>query len=130
MIYGAQERPAPTMADIPFIRAFAVRHPSAGTESVRKFYERLEELEQKSTTGKYASANGIKLDPSERLSKAEAAKLKQLRRINRKMSDLRKRIRTIYASKLSPESKRQRIDALETQIVRLARTAIRIRRAA
>lgn len=31
--------PTPTLADIPFVKAFAVRYPSATTESIQKFYD-------------------------------------------------------------------------------------------
>jgi len=118
--------PAPQMADLPFLRAFAVRYPSASTESVTKFYQRMEELERKSATQKFARDNGVKISKGEGLVGGEAAELKWIRSVNKRMSALRKQIRNITASKaLDPQEKRRRIDTANIQIVKLARQAIK-----
>jgi hypothetical protein len=36
-------KPADTLADIPFVRAFVARHPSMGAESVQRFYDNYDE---------------------------------------------------------------------------------------
>ena len=41
-----QVKPSKTLADIPFIKAFVVRHPSASTQSITDFYSRSTEAEK------------------------------------------------------------------------------------
>ena len=114
------------MADLPFLRAFAVRYPSASTESVTKFYERMEELEQKAATQKFARDNGVTISKGEGLIGGELMELTRLRQINKRMSVLRRQIRNITVSKaLNPQEKRRRIDNANIQIVKLARQAVK-----
>ena len=118
--------PAPHISDLPVMRAFTGRYPSSNSESVHKFYERLEELEGKKGTAKFAWDNGIELDPDERLTPAENFELAHLTKINTQMSEARKNILAIQRHKtMSPRLKRERIDALNTEIIRLARAAMR-----
>lgn len=39
-------KPADTLADIPFVRAFVIRHPSMGAESIQRFYDQYDEAQK------------------------------------------------------------------------------------
>jgi hypothetical protein len=50
-------KPADTLADIPFVRAFVIRHPSMGAESIQRFYDNYDEVSRYLKT-----INGLKKD--------------------------------------------------------------------
>ena len=82
----------------------------------------IEGFETYEDTTRFAAGNGVSIDADERITPAEDFELKRLRKISWQMSNLRKQSREFYANKtMSPELKRQRLDDLQTRIVRLAR---------
>lgn len=50
--------PVATLADIPFIKAFVVRYPSAGAQPIQDFYDRFESKMQVLNTMKYLTKSG------------------------------------------------------------------------
>ena len=104
----APEKPTSTMADIPGVRAFAVR-TTGSTESMQKFYDRLADLDQHKASEVFGKKYRGRI-PLERMKPAERREYDILRKAQRRMSGLSIRIRQIEASKLSGEEKRDQID--------------------
>lgn len=118
---GAPEPPAGTMADIPGVRAFALRWPTGQAQSIQGFYDRLNELETKKETAKYGkrypgtTAGALKLTPQ------EGQELLRLKMSRKQMGNLSQKIRKVSASTASPEIKREKIDKYMLQMLNIAR---------
>lgn len=114
---GAAEtvpRPATGLEQAPIAKAFLGRTISGSTESLDRFYERLDELTRKSNSAKKKGG-----------SFAEAGELLRFRSTQRRISDLTARRRAIEEDPaMSPEQKRQEIDQINLLITNLARTAL------
>jgi len=117
------EPPSPTMADIPGLRAFAVRFPSGQAESVRKLYDRLNELEEKSSAQRFARRYPGRIEP-ERLSGSEGSELRLFRLASRRLQSINAEIRRVTTSNMAPDAKRQRIDGLYRQMIEHSKTAL------
>lgn len=102
--------PTDTLADIPFIKAFAIRTPSAGSESIAKFYERYAQEAETLYTIKQLAKEG---DPASALREFQIAggSLVNLDMVQKTLSGRGALIRAIYRNpSLSPDEKRQLID--------------------
>ena len=117
------ERPTPTMADIPGIRAFAVRKTGAG-ESMQRFYDRLAELDQKDAAERFARRYRGSIKP-ERMTSAERREYDLLSWAQREMSSISTKLRRVEFSKLSAQAKRKRIDELSLQRRKIAADTMR-----
>ena len=104
----APEKASKTMADIPGLRAFAVRSTGA-TQSMQKFYDRLADLDQKAAVEAFAKKYRGRID-MERMAPAERREYNILRKAQRRMSEVSTRIRRVESSKLSGDEKREQID--------------------
>ena len=123
----APEKPTRTMADIPGVRAFAVRS-TGSTESMQKFYDRLADLDQLSASEVFGKKYRGRI-PLERMKPAERREYAILRKAQRRMSDLSIRIRQIEASKRPGEEKREQIDKWSARRSEIAaRTMGRLRK--
>ena len=123
----APEKPTRTMADIPGVRAFAVRS-TGSTESMHKFYDRLADLDQLSASEVFGKKYRGRI-PLERMKPAERREYAILRKAQRRMSDLSIRIRQIEASKRPGEEKREQIDKWSARRSEIAaRTMGRLRK--
>jgi len=107
------------------IRAFAVRFPGSQSESVRRFFDRLGELEKKAATVRFAERFPGRIDGVGELSAAEANELDLLRKARRFISSLSTEVQRITASTLSPDEKRKRIDGLYREILQEAQEALK-----
>ena len=116
--------PTGTMADKPLLRAFAIRWPTGGAESVRQFYERLNELEMKLGTLKFEKRYPGRAPGASTLTPAEEAELKRLRNANKRMQRLSRAIRVVYSSKASPEEKRRQLDTYMLQMLEISRAVL------
>lgn len=103
-------KPAATVNDIPFVRAFVIRHPSSSPESVQRFYD-----EYKNRMEKYNSfkAMGKQMNIGEYNALTPYAAYGGLNAIYRGMSENSAAIRNIYNNpEMSADEKRQNIDQL------------------
>jgi hypothetical protein len=118
---GAPEPPSGTLADVPVLRAFATRWPTGQTQSIQKFYDRLQELEMKISTLRFEGKYPGRATGAPELTPQEDAELKRLRKANKGMRRLNQAIRVAYSSNDSPEQKRRRIDDYMLQMLEIAR---------
>lgn len=115
-------RPADTLTDIPFVRAFIARHPSSTSSSVQKWYEesakRMQYLKSYSIAGKNFDEESM-----EDLAKYQV--YKALNPIQNAMNQVTRQIRTIYKlPDMSADDKRQTIDSLYLVKIQLAKQGL------
>ena len=121
---GGPPLPSSTMADVPGLRAFAVRYPSGATQSVQDLYERLEDLDSKQAAWKVSLKNKEIEAPS--LTGPERSEHRKLRVASRRLQVIAKMIRRVQASeKMSSEEKREKLDELARKKIAIARKAVR-----
>lgn len=103
-------KPADTLSDIPFVKAFTVRHPSGGSESIQQFYERYNRSMRRYNSFKL---EGRRQNYQKQQDLALYAPYSGLNGIYRAMSEQSTAIRNIYNNPyLSADEKRQHIDQL------------------
>lgn len=115
-------RPADTLADIPFVRAFIARHPSSTSSSIQKWYEesakRMQYLKSYDIAGKNFDVASM-----ENLAKYQA--YKALNPIQNSINQVTRQIRTIYKlPDMSADEKRQTIDSLYLVKIQLAKQGL------
>lgn len=117
-----KEKPNDTLADMPFVKAFVIRYPSASSQHVSDFYERYDKSQTLLNT-----AEKLKKDQNfdEYLKFVEQHSLGtdfvQLRAIKEGLSTASSTARSIENSDLSGEEKAQLIEALYFQMSEMAR---------
>jgi hypothetical protein len=117
-------KPEQTLADIPVIRAFVVRNPSAGSEYITTFYDKYEKvnkifnsIDTLQKAGNFEEANKLLTNLP-----VEATVLKSTYRL---VQDLDKRVRDTYNSKfLSPNEKRQLIDEMYRNMIDISKYSL------
>jgi hypothetical protein len=117
-------KPEETLSDIPIIRAFVVRNPSAGSEYITTFYDKYDKVSKVFNTidrlqksGNFEEANKLLTNLP-----VEATILKSTYRL---VQDNDKRVRDIYNSKLfNPNEKRQLIDELYRQMIDISKYSL------
>jgi len=114
--------PTPTLADIPFIRAFAVRYPSAGTESIQKFYDEHERDKRYFDTW-MAKAKEGDADAMGRIEAAGGPRMfLRLDAIKDVLSEHSKLVRDVYKNpEIKAEEKRQLIDGLYYSMIEVGK---------
>ncbi|MHC2164182.1 LPD38 domain-containing protein [Bradyrhizobium ottawaense] len=112
--------PTPTLADIPVVKAFVVRYPSASTQSIQDFYDKHE------TTKAYydtwlAKAKEGDADAMARIQAAGGPIMfVRLDAIKDTLSEHSKLVRDIYKNPtIKPEEKRQLIDGLYFNMIQI-----------
>lgn len=111
--------PMKTLSDIPFVKAFVVRYPSASDQRVENFYDRFEQSQQVINT---ISALAHRGEPQaaleEMMVEQNSGLLVNLKGIQGGLSKISAEIRQINKDpSMKPEEKRQMIDSLyETMI--------------
>lgn len=124
--------PDPTLADIPLVRAFVARNPSANTESIRDFYEIYNEEKQFMDTGKFLLKNKRGEEGREWIIENSdlvltRSKLKLIETTAKRLGGLRNFIDEINNSRLlDPSEKRRRIDNAYRSMGRMAKGALNI----
>lgn len=123
---GVAERPvnpSATLADIPFVKAFVVRNPSANTDAIEKFYERTASAYQTLGTYKMLMQQG-KIDEAQAVLDGGRDVLK-LGQMHEAMANMRRSVRSIYENRdISPDEKRQLIDNIYGAMNQLAETGV------
>ena len=107
-------KPASTLADLPFIRSFVIRDPSASTQPIIDFYEKFAEFQiVQNNIALLAGEGNFEGLQKELTLKENKGKLIRLAGINRGMNNMRKAIRLIHKIKdMTPAEKRAQIDHL------------------
>ena len=126
-LFSPPPEPTPTLADIPFVKAFITREPLGNSsESVNRFFKEWERISGAhnaarrivDTEGIEAGADFLKEHPEERF-------FKGMGKIASDMSEIRKTKDVIFQStKLSPDEKRDMLTEMDRLMTELARQAL------
>ncbi len=121
-------RPADTLADMPVIKAFAVRYPSGSAESIQLFYDDYTRNKAYFTTWQAKAQEGDQ-DAMARIQQAGGPRIfVQLDAFQQTLSEHSHLIRDIWKDPdMQPDEKRQLIDTLyfsEIQIAQAGRQAM------
>ncbi|MDA9415713.1 hypothetical protein XH81_12795 [Bradyrhizobium sp. CCBAU 25360] len=114
--------PTPTLADIPVVKAFVVRYPSASTQSIQDFYDQHEVTKRFYDTW-LAKAKEGDVDAMSRIQAAGGPMMfVRLDAIKETMSDHSKLVRDIYKNPtIKAEEKRQLIDGLYFNMIEIGK---------
>lgn len=119
-------KPTATLADIPFIKAFVIRYPSASTQPILDFNEKYNRNQKYINTRNELAKRG-EFDEMSALMYANMDKLNALQETRDALTTMNKTIRNIYRTKnLSPDDKRQKIDKIYYQMTKIAEQGNRI----
>lgn len=114
-------QPISTLADIPVVKAFVVRYPSASAQSVQDFYEKYTERKKVYDTFQYLVKNG---DPDAAMVEQKLAPnaFERMEGIHKSLSVINNAIRMVYRlPDMTPSDKRQLIDSMYGQMIEQAR---------
>ena len=115
-IMGDTSKPSLSASEYPVLKAFMAKE-YINSQSVQDFYDELNELERKYATTNQTGKAHITLK--------EHARLKKLRKVAGKFSDIRKVEREILGSEtLTPEQKKAALDRANLLMVNMAREAL------
>lgn len=113
--------PASTLSDIPIVKAFAVRYPSASAESIQNFREEYVKRVQAYNTVKALAKQGD-FEASMRVMQMNPQAMVKLDGIDRMLSESNQLIRLVYKNPaMNPDEKRQLIDATYYNMIQGAR---------
>lgn len=115
--------PEPTLADIPFVKEFVVRNPSAGAQPISDFYDNYHKTSQALDTARLLSKGGdaaayqsFANDPNNQ------ENMVQLRSTAEALGAMSKAVKGIYANpEMKPSEKRQLIDGIYAQMIQAAK---------
>jgi hypothetical protein len=118
-------KPEDTLADIPVVKAFVVRYPSASAASIQRFHDEYERNRQYFTSWQSKAEDGD-LEAVRRIQEAGGPRLfVQLDAVRRTLGEHAKLIRDIWKNpEIAPEEKRQLIDSLYFSQIQIAQGAL------
>jgi len=118
-------RPADTLADIPFVKAFVIRYPAASAQSIQDFYEKYSKNSQTYETVRYLAKTGDVENLEKEISDpAIAEKITNLTGVKDALATQSQVIRLINKNKeYTPDEKRQLIDGIYYGMIEIANTA-------
>lgn len=116
-------KPASTLADMPFIKAFVVRYPSGNAESIKKFYDSYGETQELTNTLEYLKSTQQMGEYEKQLKLEEnQPKLVKLNEIQKAIASSNAEIQMInQMPKMTPDEKRQQIDLLYYSMIQSAK---------
>jgi hypothetical protein len=115
-------KPADTLADISFVKAFVVRYPSAGDKNLREFYDR-NEVNQKVMNSLKVLAQEGDMEAARKVLDTHNARM-TLDDVQKTLGEMAHEVRMINKMPdLTPQDKRQLIDSLYFQMITMATTA-------
>lgn len=115
-------RPAATLADIPVVKAFMVRYPSAQAQSIQDFDERSKKAEMTVNTIKFLAQQGDFESSLKEMTIGEDTMLR-LNGMQQALATQNKMIHMINQNpNVTPEEKRQLIDSIYYQMIEISRT--------
>ena len=126
---GAEDpsRPAGGLSDIPIIRAYVARNPSAQTSSLEDFYDKFNRaVTVRATLRKLIEQR--KVEDSQRYAKENKDSIVNysvLNGINTQLKQHRKIMRRIMQSKLTPQQKREKLNKVMSQMGHLTFTLMK-----
>ncbi|MDD4997289.1 MAG: hypothetical protein PHI99_04010, partial [Syntrophales bacterium] len=113
-------KPSKSLSDIPFIKAFTVRYPSASAESIREFYDNYKKMDQTVSTARYLARK--KFDPKEAAEVLEAGDVAQVNRVYQALQRQQQAINAINElPSITSEEKRRLIDTAYFQMIDVAK---------
>lgn len=116
--------PDPTLSDIPFIKAFVVRHPSGGSESIKRFMDEHRKIRSVAQTVDKLIERGEGGEAVQVMQKHQA-RLIELNSVNKALTQMRHTVRQIWtlpkAAGVPPQEKRQLIDELYRGMINTAK---------
>lgn len=114
-------KPAATLADLPIIKAFVVRYPSAQAQSIQSFYDKYYERKQVYDTVLALARDGNIEAMRKEYALAPGA-MANLDGMREALTNLSKMVRLIHKNpEFTPDEKRQLIDSLYMQMILIAR---------
>lgn len=120
-------KPAMTLADIPVIKAFVVRHPSSGAESVQKFYDDYAKAQELKITIDGLVKKEGRLSEAMRLFKDHESDMPKLDNVHKALKNQSSAIQKIYQNQnMSASDKRQNIDIIYYQMIQTAKAGNKI----
>ena len=115
-------KPADTLADVPFVRAFVARSPSAGAESIQRFYEEYESMNKFLTSFKL-QIKDLNSEEAQKLS--GYAGYAAIMSYKNNLSELSQTIRLIEKDPVSSAGeKRQLIDHVYLGMISIAKEGL------
>lgn len=115
-------KPASTLADIPVIKAFVTRNPSANSRHIQNFYDRFEDTQRYFTSVKLEVGRG-NIESAEQLIALQESegKLADMTEAKNAMTNIRHLIQNTYSNQdYTPDEKRQLIDGAYYQLIQMA----------
>lgn len=114
--------PTPTLADIPVVKAFVVRYPSASTQSIQDFYDKHEETKKYFDTWKAKAQEGD-IGAMQRIQSAGGPGMfVRLDGIKETLTEHSKLVRDIYKNPtIKAGEKRQLIDSLYSSMIEIGK---------
>lgn len=114
------EKPAKTLSDIHFIKAFHTRYPTSNAESIQRFYDNYKEADQTLKTVKALISQENNPDAAMKL--MEASNMEKLQGNYTALSNVHAMIDAIYINPImTGDEKREFIDMLYMQMIDIAR---------
>lgn len=115
------EKPTPKGADNPIFGSFTQRFPSGMLQPIQDFYEKYEKSEKAHRTRQVLMQKGRKDEA------ATIEKFTRLSGVKRTMDELQKKLRTVQDNpKLSADQKRAEIDKTYIQLLRTAKSGLKM----
>jgi hypothetical protein len=112
-------KPTRTLADIPFVRAFVIRHPSMGAESIQRFFDNYNEAASYLKTIN-ALSKDFKYDDVSNLMPYSA--YQAMDGPHKALSEIMKAVDLINkVPNMTPDEKRQQIDSLYFQAIEVSK---------
>lgn len=120
-----KDGPLKTLADIPVVRAFTVRYPSASVQAVQDFYDMAERDAAYYKTFQARAKEGDMSGMARTLEQGGTHVLARMDGIKRVLSQHNSAIRGIWKNpQMSPAEKRQMIDQLYHNMIAVAKTGV------
>ena len=115
-------KPAATLADIPAIKAFVIRYPSAGAQSIQDFYDSYEKTNTRINTIKYLAKSGDIQAAMDVMKVAQSENdLFRLQGIKEALATQTKYLRLVAKNPdINPDEKRQLIDGVYYMMIQAA----------
>jgi Large polyvalent protein associated domain 38 len=116
-------KPAATLADIPVIKAFVIRYPSASAQSITDFYDAYDKTNTRLNTIKYLAKSGEIQSAMDLMKVAQSENdLFRLQGIKDALSTQTKYLRLVAKNpEITPTEKRQLIDGVYLMMINAAR---------
>jgi len=114
-------RPSKTLSDIPLIKAFHVRYPTAGSENINEFYENYFSAQKRWNTFKYLITKELNAREALKLIVDHEDELVKMDQVYKALSTAHQTIELIHNNpKMDPDEKRQLIDRIYLDMTKIA----------